>query len=94
MFPLLEHVELILVMTVEPGFSGQSFMKKPAGRVAELKLKLKDLGLSALIEVDGGVQEETLPFVSEADVLVSGKFIFSGDKRKAIEILRGSHESD
>lgn len=88
-YPFIDLVELILVMTVEPGFSGQSFMKEPAGRIIELKKYLRDHGKTALIEVDGGVQESTLEFVKDADVLVSGKYIFSSDKRKTIEILRG-----
>lgn len=87
--PYLPLVDLVLVMTVEPGFSGQSFMKEPAQRVGQLKEQLQALGHQALIEVDGGVQESTLPFVKEADVLVSGSYIFSGDKKKAIQTLKG-----
>ena len=86
--PLLEEVDLVLVMTVEPGFGGQSFMMDQVEKIQRLKEERQRRGLQYLIEVDGGVNEKTLQFCQDADVLVAGSFVFRGDYRKAIEFLK------
>ncbi|RYZ65074.1 MAG: ribulose-phosphate 3-epimerase, partial [Proteobacteria bacterium] len=65
-FPFLPLVDLVLVMTVNPGFSGQSFMKEQAAKISLVREELKRIGHTALIEVDGGITAETAKLVREA----------------------------
>lgn len=77
-FPYLKDVDLVLVMTVEPGQGGQTFMQKQAEKVRTLRTKIKSLkGKKPLIEVDGGINPDTAKKVKQADVLVAGHFIFT-----------------
>jgi len=87
--PFLSKVDLVLVMTVEPGFGGQSFMNSQIDKIRELKNIREKNNYNYQIEVDGGVSEVTAPLVKEADVLVAGSFIFKSDDYKtAIERLK------
>jgi ribulose-phosphate 3-epimerase len=89
---LLKDLDLVLVMSVEPGFGGQKFMADMMPKVAELKKLRAELGLNFLIEIDGGIDEKTAPLALEAgvDVLVAGTAVFGRpDWGKAIEALRG-----
>jgi ribulose-phosphate 3-epimerase len=91
--PFLELVDLVLVMTVEPGFGGQSFMLDQVQKIEKLAaLKKANASLKFLIEVDGGVNADTLKHCQLADVLVAGNFIFrhSAGLASAIKELRGS----
>lgn len=91
MFPFLSLVDLVLVMTVNPGFGGQKFMSEQAAKIKEIRDELRRIGHSALIEVDGGISPETAPFVRDADVLVAGNAVFkSGDYREAIRKLKAA----
>lgn len=86
--PYFGKLALILVMTVEPGFGGQSFMPDPLEKVKYLKSRF-----SGLISVDGGVNAQTAPQcrAAGADILVAGTAIFGQkDRRAAIENLRGA----
>jgi ribulose-phosphate 3-epimerase len=86
--PFLNHSDLILVMSVEPGFGGQSFMPDMMAKVRELRPKF-----SGLISVDGGVNAETAGQVVRAgtDIVVAGTGVFGhSDRRQAIERLRGA----
>lgn len=76
---IAQDVDMVCVMSVNPGFGGQSFIPHTLQKVAELKELLTDAGSDALIEVDGGVNEQNaLPLVEAgADVLVAGSFVFS-----------------
>ena len=71
-------VDMVLLMTVNPGFGGQKFIEHSLDKVRELKRLIVASGSSALIEVDGGVNHETAPRLAEAgvDVLVAGSYIF------------------
>lgn len=80
--------DLVLVMTVEPGFGGQSFMMDQVAKIDWLKDYRQAERLSYLIEVDGGVSNKTRAFVENADVLVAGTYVFKGDYKSAIESLR------
>lgn len=80
--------DLVLVMTVEPGFGGQSFMMDQVGKIDWLKNERQKQGLDYLIEVDGGVSDKTRSHVENADVLVAGTFVFKNDYAKAIQSLR------
>ncbi|MBR2047458.1 MAG: ribulose-phosphate 3-epimerase [Oscillospiraceae bacterium] len=76
--PYLEKCDMILVMTVEPGFGGQSFMADMMPKVSQLKEWMQDINPDCLIEVDGGVDLNTAPVCKEAgaQVLVSGSAYF------------------
>ena len=75
---ILGDVEMVLLMSVNPGFGGQQFIENTIEKVKRLKAMINDKGLGTLIEVDGGVQAETAPRLVTAgvDVLVSGSYIF------------------
>jgi ribulose-phosphate 3-epimerase len=64
--PYLAEADLVLVMSVHPGYSGQKFMPEAVGRVAQVRKKLDALGSSAWLEVDGGISHDTLPKMKEA----------------------------
>ncbi len=87
--PYLDLVDLVLVMTVEPGFGGQKFLQDQVPKMTRLRALRKEKGLSFLIEVDGGVNAETLKFCKDADVLVAGSFVFGQkDYRESIASLK------
>jgi len=86
--PFLAEADLVLVMTVEPGFGGQSFMMDQVEKMKILREERARLGLKYLIEVDGGVNEKTLAYCKDADVLVAGSYVFRNDYKKAIESLK------
>ena len=81
--PYLEKCDMILVMTVEPGFGGQSFMVDQMGKVAQLKEWMEDINPDCLIEVDGGVDSKTHVVCKEAgaNVLVAGSAYFKAEDR-------------
>lgn len=90
---VLDIVDMVLIMSVNPGFGGQSFIPGALDKVRELAGLRKDRGLKFLIEVDGGVNTHTAPELVKAgaDVLVAGSFIFqSKDYTKAMASLRSS----
>lgn len=89
-FPFLAMVDLVLVMTVNPGFGGQSFMHDQVNKISAIRQELKRIHHSALIEVDGGINDETAREVREADVLVAGNFVFTGDVYERISRLKGA----
>ena len=76
---ILGDVEMVLLMSVNPGFGGQKFIENTIDKVKRLKQMINDKGLGTLIEVDGGVQAETAPRLVAAgvDVLVSGSYVFT-----------------
>lgn len=80
-FDLLELCDMVLVMSVEPGFGGQKFMTDALDKITELKTEIKRRGLKTLVEVDGGINAETAPLAVKAgaDVLVAGSFVFNSD---------------
>lgn len=92
LMPYLPHLDVVLVMSVEPGFGGQSFMPSALDKIKRLKaLKTSD-SYTYLISVDGGIDLNTAPLVIEngADVLVSGSAIFKADSPESvIEALSG-----
>ncbi len=90
-FPFLEDLDLIVIMTVEPGMGGQPFLREQAQKVEILRNKCLSLKNPPLIEVDGGVNPDTAQWVPGADVLVSGHYIFkSGNYSASIAKLRQS----
>lgn len=87
--PFLNLVDLVLVMTVEPGFGGQSFMTDQVIKMTELKKLRAEKKYHYLIEVDGGVNDKTLASCADADVLVAGNFVFKNNYSQSIQILKG-----
>lgn len=89
-FPYLEELDMALIMTVEPGFGGQSFMKNQLGKIKKIRDKLLEMGLNKDIEVDGGITGETARAAVEAgaNVLVAGSYIFGKCKKEAISFLK------
>ncbi|MCH5303513.1 MAG: ribulose-phosphate 3-epimerase [Ruminococcus sp.] len=90
-FPYLEKVDMILVMTVEPGFGGQSFMADMLPKVVKLKEEITKRGLDVLIEADGGIGAGNIADCAKAgvDVAVAGTAVFKAeDPAKAIAQLK------
>ncbi len=91
---VIADVDLVLVMTVNPGFGGQNFIESTLGKIKVLRQMLIDRSLKHVdIEVDGGINKDTAPLVIEAgaNILVAGNAIFNANHRsEAIRQLRGS----
>lgn len=88
---IIGDVDMVLLMSVNPGFGGQKFIENTIEKVKRLRKLIASSGSRALIEVDGGVQGETAPRLVEAgvDVLVSGSYVFKADNpEQAISSLR------
>ncbi len=90
---VLQYIDLVLVMTVNPGFGGQKLIRGALGKITELKSIRERNSLEYLISVDGGVNRGTAPSVIEAgaDILVSGSAFFNAeDPGKEVKILKGN----
>lgn len=90
-FPYLDKLDLVLVMTVEPGFGGQSFMADMLPKVTQIKDECKKRGLDLLVEADGGIGEGTIAQAAAVgvDVCVAGTAVFKADDAaQAIEKLK------
>ena len=93
LLPYLDLIDLVLVMTVEPGFGGQKFMADQLPKIKMLREMLSQLNPECLIEVDGGIDPTTAPLVKEAGatVLVAGSAVFGkADRAEAIENIRNA----
>ena len=89
--PFLNELDVVLVMSVEPGFGGQKFNSAAVDKIAQLATLRKENNYHYLIEVDGGINESTSKLCNDAgvDVLVAGSYVFgSDDYTKAIESLK------
>ncbi|MFD1705839.1 ribulose-phosphate 3-epimerase [Siminovitchia sediminis] len=88
---VLGDIDMVLLMTVNPGFGGQSFIESVLPKMTEIRKMADDQGLDLEIEVDGGINAETARLCKQAgaDVFVAGSFIFNqSDRKKAIQELR------
>lgn len=87
---VINDIDLILIMSVNPGFAGQSFMSQVLPKVTELRKMINDKKLKIDIEIDGGINFETAPLAVKAgaNILVSGTTIFSGSLKDNIQKLR------
>ena len=85
---IIGDVDMVLLMSVNPGFGGQKFIEQTIQKVQRLRQPIADSGSHALIEVDGGVQGETAPRLVQAgvDVLVSGSYVFKAAQPE--EVIR------
>lgn len=87
-YPYLDKLYMVLIMTVEPGFGGQKFMQDMMQKVKTLKQKIRKNNLKTLIEVDGGINKEIIGLASSAgvDICVAGTSVFKAkDPKKTIE---------
>lgn len=94
---IINDVEMVLLMSVNPGFGGQKFIDNTINKVKRLRRLIDESGSKALIEVDGGVQAETAPLLVKAgaDVLVSGSYIFkAADPIATIHSLKHTLQQD
>lgn len=92
-YPYLDRVDMVLVMTVEPGFGGQSFMADMMPKLSAIRRECDARGLAMDIQVDGGINDKTAAVVAEngANVLVAGSAVFGKpDYREAIAAIRES----
>lgn len=94
-FPYLDDIDMVLIMTVEPGFGGQSFMSDMMKKIVILKNKLLETGKTVDIQVDGGINEETVAVAAKAgaNVFVAGSAVFGAESyEEAISLLRRNAE--
>ncbi len=88
---ILEDLDLVMLMSVNPGFGGQSFIPSTIDKVKALRKRIDDLGLSVGIELDGGISEKTIAAVSEAgaNIFVAGSAVFGSENYEGtIKILK------
>ncbi len=87
--PFVSLVDLILIMSVEPGFGGQSFIESSTEKIAYTKKQIQLQKSKALVQVDGGINNQTVQLVKDAgvDVVVAGSYVFNQDILAAIESL-------
>ena len=83
---ILGDIDMVLLMSVNPGFGGQKFIENTIDKVKRLRRMIDEKGLNTLIEVDGGVQGETAPRLVTAgvDVLVSGSYVFNAPQPEEV----------
>lgn len=81
LFDYLPMVEMVLVMTVEPGFGGQKYIEESTERIKEVREKINSLGVSCDVEIDGGVTRENIDMIlsAGANVIVAGSSVFKGN---------------
>ena len=89
-FEFLPLCDMVLVMSVEPGFGGQSFMPSALSKLSKLKAECEGQGLEIELEVDGGINAETAPLAVEAGatVLVAGSYVFSDQMEESVRQLK------
>ena len=88
---VVQDLDLVLIMSVNPGFGGQSFIENTYKKIVQLRDLIDKSGSKALIEIDGGVNDQNMPklVAAGADVLVAGSFVFrSDDPRETIKNLK------
>ncbi len=93
--PFLRDVDLLLVMTVQPGFAGQAFRRDVVPKIREARAYIDMEGLACELQVDGGIKVDTAPVVAEAgaDILVSGSGIFPDRVAENLKALREAAEA-
>ena len=94
LLPWLEKVEMILIMTVEPGFGGQKYIPFSTEKIRQTRQLLTAHGLDTDIEVDGGITADNIGVVTEAgaNVIVAGSSVFGGNIAENVRRLLGQHQ--
>ncbi len=79
--PFLDKIDMLLIMTVEPGFGGQSYIEAMTDKISKAKKYITDNNLNVTIQVDGGINEQTAKIAADAgaDILVAGNYLFKAD---------------
>ena len=92
---VLDLVDMVLIMTVNPGFGGQSYIESCTGKVQKLRKMITDAGLDVDIQVDGGINEKTIDKVLDAgaNILVAGSAVFGGNIGENVRCLKEKMES-
>lgn len=93
---VLEYVDMILLMSVNPGFGGQKYIPNTTGKIRELRKIIDERNLDVKIEVDGGINLENAREIIDAgaDILVAGSAVFNGDKKKHINEFKRVFENE
>lgn len=90
---IIDRLDLILIMTVNPGFGGQTFLESQLPKIKKVKNLIQNTKKTIKLEVDGGINQETIKkvIINGADIAVAGSYIFNTDNNyeKRINILRG-----
>ena len=87
--PYLPYIDMILVMSVEPGEGGQAFIEESESRISEIRQLLKSYNIPAVINVDGGINKVTVSKCKDADIVVAGSYIINSDNfQEKISSLR------
>ena len=91
---LLDEVDMVLVMTVQPGFGGQKYLEECTEKIKELRELIDAEGLDTQIQVDGGINEETLSTVMEAgaNLIVAGSYAFREDLAESVQDIQKKME--
>ena len=79
LIPYLPYIDLILVMSVEPGYGGQSFIEETQDRIKEVRELLNEYHMDKVINVDGGINDKTVYMCKDASMVVSGSYIVKSD---------------
>lgn len=81
LFPFLDSVDMVLIMTVEPGFGGQKFIDYTLDKIREIRREINSRGVAVDVEIDGGVTRENIDMILEAgaNVIVAGSAVFKGN---------------
>lgn len=89
LYPFLKELDLVLIMSVNPGFGGQAFMPEALVKVSQLKAQIKMMESDCLIQIDGGINQDTgvMALNSGVDCLVAGSYVFKNDIAHAIKTL-------
>lgn len=87
--PWLEQVDMVLVMTVEPGFGGQKYMDSCTEKIRQVRTAITERGLAVDVEIDGGVTADNIniPLEAGANVIVAGSAVFRGDVAENVKAL-------
>ena len=87
---LLQDLDMVLLMSVNPGFGGQKFIPNVIKKAQQLKQMINQINPNCLIEVDGGVSDKNINELKEAgvDIVVAGSYVFKNDKKSAIDSLK------
>ncbi|MCA1927577.1 MAG: ribulose-phosphate 3-epimerase [Calditerrivibrio sp.] len=88
---ILPYVDMVLIMSVNPGFGGQKFIETSVNKIKKLKKMILDAGLKTMIQVDGGVTDKNIGILKDAgcDIVVAGSYIFKSlNYKKAIDSLK------
>lgn len=87
-YPYLEKIDLVLIMTVVPGLPGQEIIVDATKKIVPLKNKISELGLNIIIETDGGINDKTIDYVKDSNMVVCGSFITNGNIHDRVDFIK------